>query len=107
MITRIDVGYACKWWVRVVGADACPVNKFVALVHQRGDGVPPPTLVQAGAWMGVHLRFCHNLCSVPFRATLPNPIFLPNFFGGEARRGQHGVRHEQQCLTATTTTRTR
>ena len=41
------------------------------------------TLVQAGAWMGVHFRrFNHNLCSVPFCATLPSPSFLPNVFGG-------------------------
>ena len=58
------------------------------------DGSSPPS-------------FCHGLCSVPFRAYLPSPIFLPKIVFLEDRRGKHGLRHEQQRLATTATTRTR
>ena len=58
MIMRIDVGYPCKGWVRVVGADACPINNAVVQVHQRGDDdSPPPSSMLLHGWEFIYVVF--------------------------------------------------
>ena len=58
--------------------------------------------------MGVHLHRCSIIYALSrFVSPCRVPFFCPKEFCSEARRGKHRVRHEEQRLAGTATTRTR